>query len=101
VRDGERLLSSREKGVEVSDAEGFGWRDFEPSTGVIERTGTDPADSALNGVEHWKEELTRIGQNVEGLEARIDGCTFVVRRFVVREVKVHQELSISRRSHKA
>jgi hypothetical protein len=49
--------SEREKAVEAGNPVGFSRRDVESLADVIQGTLADPAESTLNGVESWKQEM--------------------------------------------
>jgi hypothetical protein len=103
VNDGPRPGSHREEPVEIGDAEGFGGREVQPAAGIVQGSGTDPADAAVDGVEYRKQQVPPrpVGPflremiafrftRLEGTQDAIDGGPLVPVRSLTRNVKIQR-----------
>ena len=103
VNDGPRPSSHGEEPVEIGNAEGFGGREAQPAAGVVQGSGADPAEAAVDGVENRKQQVPlrplrplllemkafRLPR-LEGTQDAVDGGLLVPVRRLTRNVKIQR-----------
>jgi arylsulfatase A-like enzyme len=57
VNNDPRLPNHGEESIKIGDAIGFGGRQVQAAAGVVQGSGTDPADAAVDGVENRKQQV--------------------------------------------
>jgi hypothetical protein len=57
VNNDPRPRRHRKESVKIGNAKGFGRREVQPPAGVVQGAGADPADAAVDGVEHRKQQV--------------------------------------------